>query len=150
VTSEPEPSSAEPDVEIVFPVEFSVRAVPISQQASAASRTAWKDQVSAAARERLQEGFWATTKVVSVTIYYFVAAEMVGDVDNIVKPILDALCKLIYLDDHQVERVLVQKFEPDRVFSFTNPTPKLAEALEQEPPVVYIRIDDDRSRESPT
>jgi hypothetical protein len=135
-------------VEILFPLEFIVAGVPVSQQASSASRAAWKDQVSTAARERLQEGFWATRGVVSVTIYYFPETEMEGDIDNIVKPILDALSALVYLDDGQVDRVLVQKFEPDRVFSFSSPTPTLAEALEQEAPLVYVRIDHDQSRGS--
>ncbi len=38
-----------------------------------------------------------------------------GDIDNIVKPILDALCHHIYMDDRQVQRLVVQKFEPDAV-----------------------------------
>ncbi len=42
---------------------------------------------------------------------------MQGDVDNIVKPILDALSKHIYNDDGQVERIWVQKFEPGRIFN---------------------------------
>jgi hypothetical protein len=70
---------------------------------------------------------------------------MEGDLDNILKPILDALCNLVYIDDHQVERLLVQKFEPGRLLSLFSPSPTLAEALEREGPMVYIRIDDDVS-----
>jgi len=50
---------------------------------------------------------------------------MTGDVDNIVKPILDAMTKFIYVDDQQVERVVVQKFEPDNIFTFSNPSETL-------------------------
>ena len=71
---------------------------------------------------------------------------MEGDLDNILKPILDALCALVYIDDQQIERILVQKFEPSRLMSFSDPTPALADALEREGPVVYVRIDDDVSR----
>ena len=57
---ETDPSELEPDIEIVFPLEFAIAGVPISHQASAFSQDAWKRRVSAAARARLQEGFWAT------------------------------------------------------------------------------------------
>lgn len=79
----------------------------------------------------------------AVTLYYLPAERMGGDVDNIVKPILDALSKHIYLDDGQVERVVVQKFESGNVFSFKQPTLRLAEALDGEKPLLYIRISDD-------
>ena len=46
----------------------------------------------------------------SSTLFYFPAVEMAGDIDNIVKPVLDALGKHIYVDDRQVHRVLVQNF----------------------------------------
>jgi hypothetical protein len=75
-----------------------------------------------------------------VTLYYLPDEPMQGDVDNIVKPILDALSSHIYIDDHQVERVVVQKFEPGNVFTFSRPTVKFAEALGGERPVLYVRV----------
>ena len=47
---------------------------------------------------------------------------MAGDIDNIVKPIMDALVSLAYMDDKDVERVIVQKFEPDLDWGFDDPT----------------------------
>ena len=72
---------------------------------------------------------------------------MVGDIDNIVKPILDAMTRFIYVDDGQVERVVVQKFEPDRIFSFSAPSPTLVDALAVEGSAVYIRISDNPHEE---
>jgi hypothetical protein len=72
---------------------------------------------------------------------------MEGDIDNIVKSILDALEKLIYVEDRQVARVWVEKYEPDSPASFSNPTATLAAALDAGTPVVYIRIDDITSKE---
>jgi crossover junction endodeoxyribonuclease RusA len=63
-----------------------------------------------------------------------------SDIDNIVKPILDALGKHIYVDDSQVERVVVQKFEPGNVFPFTAPTITLEEALNRPKPLLYVRL----------
>ena len=68
---------------------------------------------------------------------------MQGDVDNIVKPILDALSRHIYLDDQQIERVVVQKFELGFRFSFAKPSGALAEALRETEPVLYIRVSSD-------
>ena len=68
---------------------------------------------------------------------------MEGDVDNIVKPIMDALIGVAYPDDRLVERVLVQKFEPDIDWSFEEPSEMLLAALDTGTPVVYVRVDDD-------
>jgi len=126
-----------------LPIEFIVRGTAISLQASAQSKSAWKETVKAAGAEVIPGGSWALTDQVAVTIYYFPEGEMLGDVDNIVKPILDAMCKFVYVDDGQVERVVVQKFEQDRIFSFSNPSATLVDALGIEGPAVYIRISDD-------
>ena len=68
---------------------------------------------------------------------------MRGDLDNVVKLILDALKSHIYLDDQQVERLVVQKFEPGNVFPFSQPSGTLATALAEENPVLYIRLSTD-------
>lgn len=78
-----------------------------------------------------------------MTLYYFPAEPMVGDVDNIIKLVLDACSKHVYVDDIQVERIVVQKFEPDRVFAFSEPTPTLAEAVSMDKPILYVRISSD-------
>jgi crossover junction endodeoxyribonuclease RusA len=59
-----------------------------------------------------------------------------------VKTILDALSHHTYLDDHQVERLVVQKFEPGLVFTFKNPIETFASALGAERLVLYIRLSD--------
>lgn len=142
------PPVAEIDVDLAFPIEFFIEAVPLSLQASARSQETWWQQVENVARSAIPAGSWATQSPVLVTIYYFPNGQMTGDIDNIVKPILDALSPMIYLDDSQVDRVIVQKFESGRVFRITNPTPRLAKVLETEPPVVYIRVDDEASSDA--
>ena len=37
---------------------------------------------------------------------------MQGDIDNIVKPVLDALAQHIYIDDAQVERLVYKNSSP--------------------------------------
>ena len=49
----------------------------------------------------------------------------------------------VYSDDEQVERLVVQKFEPDKVYPFRNSTPVLDAALDAEKPIVYVKVTDD-------
>lgn len=132
--------------ETFYPLEFFIGATPLSLQAKAASKARWMEVVRDAARARIDAtnelGFVADGPF-GLTIYYFPNAPMVGDIDNIVKPIMDALIHLVYNDDRAIERVLVQKLEPGVDWSFAQPSEQLAGALLVTPPVVHIRIDDD-------
>ncbi len=67
---------------------------------------------------------------------------MHADIGNCAKPILDAMGMFVYVDDKQVERIVMQKFEPERPMEVRDePTPLLATALGAQIPVVYIKID---------
>jgi hypothetical protein len=133
-------------VEIAFPLEFIVSGTPVSLQAKRpASRVAWRERVKQASSGALPENHFSTFGPVSVTMFYFPNTAMQGDLDNIVKPVLDALCRHVYNDDHQVERVWVQKFEPEKVFPFSNPSQRLAAAIEGPKPLLFIRVTDDPS-----
>lgn len=89
----------------------------------------------------MPEGHFATQAPVKMKIYYFSDLPAEFDIDNIVKPIFDSLNKFIYVDDKQVERLVVQKFEPGRIFTFASPSPKLTETIEAEGPRTYLEID---------
>jgi crossover junction endodeoxyribonuclease RusA len=131
------------NVEIEFPVESLVRGTPLSLQAKRReSLLEWKARIIDASRSILPEGHFASKNPVAATLFYFPDAEMAGDIDNIVKPALDALGKHIYVDDRQVHRVLVQKFEPGNVFPFGSPSSTLKDALNKAEPVLYIRLSD--------
>jgi hypothetical protein len=131
-------------MEIEFPIEFIVQGRAVSLQAKrAATRDEWKERVKAASAAVIPQPHFASTDRIALTIYNLPAEPMQGDVDNIVKLILDALCRHIYIDDPQVERVVVQKFEPGNIFEFASPSETLAQALVATKPVVYIRISND-------
>jgi hypothetical protein len=136
-------------VEIEFPVEVIVQGVPLSLQASTASREAWKERIREAAKEELPEGHFAAEGPMRVCIYYFSDAPINVDLDNIIKPILDSFSKFIYLDDKQVERLEAQKFEPGRLFTFTSPSPRLAETIGADGPRVYLHVDVSTAGEVP-
>ena len=131
-------------MEIPFPIEFLVPGTPVSAQSKhAKSREGWKRRVREASLGALPEEHWAWHGRVAATLFFFPGEPMQGDVDNIVKLVLDALARHIYLDDGQVERVVVQKFEPQNLFPFAAPSARLAEALSGDKPILYVRLSDD-------
>jgi crossover junction endodeoxyribonuclease RusA len=131
-------------MEIAFPIEFLVSGTPVSLSSqNANAREQWKDRVKNASSRALPDPHFASTDRLAVTIYYFPAEPMQGDVDNIVKLILDGMCRHVFVDDQQVERVVVQKFEPGSIFSFTKPTPLMIEAINGPKPILYIRVSND-------
>lgn len=131
-------------MEIIFPIEFTVLGTPVSLQAKrAASKEQWKARVKDASASAIPQPHFVSDERIAVTIYYLPEERVEGDVDNIVKLILDALCKHIYIDDAQVERVVVQKFEPGNVFAFSGPSAAMVDALNGPKPVLYIRVSND-------
>ncbi|TAX87143.1 RusA family crossover junction endodeoxyribonuclease (plasmid) [Rhizobium leguminosarum] len=133
----------EPDL----PFEFIIPGTPLSLQASGYSKETWKAHVAQCARSALPEGSWLLTDPLSITIYIFPDGQLAGDVDNRVKPILDGMNRCVYDDDALVERIVVQKFEPEKVFVFGSPSARLSEALDAAKPVTYIRITKDLHEE---
>ncbi|MGX5848228.1 RusA family crossover junction endodeoxyribonuclease [Mesorhizobium sp. PL10] len=126
-----------------FPFDFIVYGTPPSlQRKGVKGKTGWKQAVKDACAPLLPEMHFATARPLGVTLYYFPDGEMEGDIDNIVKLTLDALCKYLYQDDHQIERVVVQKFEADRVFTFSSPSATLVDCALGDKPALYIRISD--------
>ncbi|MBK1624358.1 RusA family crossover junction endodeoxyribonuclease [Afifella marina] len=135
------------DEESLYPIEVVLRGTPISLQSkSSAHREAWKQRVRDATLSRREQVYQAALlddRPLAVTIYYFPSDPMEGDIDNIVKPIVDAMKGVSYLDDRSVERIAAQKFEPEEDWQCVAPTEQLAFALDMEPPVIYIRVEDD-------
>lgn len=130
----------------LYPLELFIEDVPMSLQASPRSKERWRGRVEETARIRVRETYelgFLDNRALSVTIYYFPSAVMEGDIDNIVKPILDSLKSVAYLDDKVVERVVAQKFEPEGGWEFSSPSDQLAAALDRPLPVVYIKVEDD-------
>jgi crossover junction endodeoxyribonuclease RusA len=135
-------------LEIEFPLEFIVFGTPVShQRGNRRAKAEWKQLVKNGSLSALPEAHFCTEQPLAVTLYYFPNGRMDGDIDNIIKPTLDALTKHIYFDDNQIERIVVQKFEPDRVFSFSAPSETLVACMLGRKPALYIQISDDLRRD---
>ena len=144
----------EPDISLPFPIEFVIRDTPRSHQGrNSKGKERWKQKVGEIAGTHvkvLREFYFIDQRPLALTIFYFPPTVMEGDVDNIVKLIADGMVAIIYPNDCLLERIIVQKFEPGVEAVFHSLTTTLERTVETDPPVVYIRIDDDLSwRELP-
>ena len=127
-----------PDILLEFVVPGTARC---HRAKRAASRERWQERVRNAAREGLSAGPFLLDTPVAVKIYFFPQAGMQADIDNCAKPILDAMSRFIHRDDRQVDRIVVQVFEPRRPFEIRDePTNCLAVALATEGPIVYVKV----------
>jgi hypothetical protein len=72
--------------------------------------------------------------------YFYDSVAM--DVDNIVKPIQDAIIGLAYVDDSQITDVLVRKRDLSGNFRVENITPTLAEGFGRGKEFLHIVVTD--------
>lgn len=93
----------------LFPFEFIIDGPPVSQQARRRDRLRlWKAIVRHEAEKEWPAGEPPFDGVAVLKVTYFYDAVSV-DVDNIVKPIQDALVGLVYIDDSQVSDMICRK-----------------------------------------
>lgn len=122
--------------------EFIVDGPPVSQQTRRRERLkAWKTTVRQEA-----EKYWSSEQKIATglmmlqIIYFYDAVAM--DVDNIVKPIQDAIIGLVYVDDDQVTDVLVRKRDLSGNFKVENMTSTLAEGFARGNEFLHIVVID--------
>lgn len=98
--------------------EFIVLGLPVGLQASGLRRTAWKANVRNSAAKYWNHGAQPVVQSLQVSIVHYYAASPVGDTDNLVKPILDALNGLVYVDDSLVTDVICRRRRIDTRYEF--------------------------------
>jgi crossover junction endodeoxyribonuclease RusA len=126
-----------------LPLEFFVVGIPVSLQGSARSKKEWQDRVRAAARAAIPPESWAFDAArLAVSVFYFPAEPLQGDVDNRIKPILDGMRPNVVVDDALFDRVVAQRIHPMAVVTFADPSPVLLAAMVSGEPTVYIRVDE--------
>ena len=99
----------------------------------------WIRTVRAAAQSEFQSRSQLTSQgiIVSITNYYTLSPP---DVDNIIKPLLDAMGMVVYADDSQVRKVVIEKVDLTSTNTIQNPSPLLATALENYSEVLHIIV----------
>ncbi|MEH2388503.1 MAG: RusA family crossover junction endodeoxyribonuclease [Nostoc sp.] len=130
--------------------EFIVDGPPVSQQARKRGKgnrlEDWKKTVLQEAEKYWSSEQKTATELVMLQITYFYDSDKM-DVDNIVKPIQDAIKGLAYVDDNQVSDLLVRKRNLSSNFRIENMTSTLAEGFARGNEFLYILVIDAPNQE---
>ncbi|MFQ4140003.1 RusA family crossover junction endodeoxyribonuclease [Nodosilinea sp. PGN35] len=114
----------------------------MSQQTRRRERLrAWQSVVRQEAEKYWASGQSAVTGLVMLQVTYFYDSVAI-DVDNIVKPIQDAIIGLAYIDDDQVTDVLVRKRNLSGNFKVENMTSILAEGFSRGNEFLHVVVID--------
>lgn len=131
-------------------LEFIVDGPPVSQQARKRGKgnrlQDWKKTVRQEAEKYWSSEQKTATGLVMLQITYFYDSVQI-DIDNIVKPIQDAIIGLAYVDDQQVSDLLVRKRNLSSNFRIENMTSTLAEGFARGNEFLYIVVIDAPNQE---
>ena len=123
----------------MIPFEFTIKGPPISQQAKSPSRRRWKTAVAAVASAKVQAGDIPTNDEVAIKITYYYEGDT-PDVDNIIKPIQDALIGIVYVDDAQVVQAISSKTRIDGSFQIRGASAELLLAFSNRDAFIHIVV----------
>ena len=132
---------------MTLPLEFCIVGAPRSQQASRLGLRAWQRRVRSEAERRWEGGAPFDGDVKIAITYFYNAAPM--DVDNIPKPILDALKGLAYHDDSQITDLACRKRAVGIRYNVGRESRVLNRALDTGEPFVHILVEESEGPEGP-
>jgi len=125
----------------LIPFEFIVTGSPVSLQTNnRAKLQEWKAKVGQIAAEAMPIGMPASSEPVQVIITHYCITQ-ISDLDNMIKPIVDAMKILVYVDDRQVTDLTVKRRKLQELVDFTAISPLIAEALAAGKEFIYVKID---------
>ncbi|MCY4373778.1 MAG: RusA family crossover junction endodeoxyribonuclease [Spirochaetaceae bacterium] len=129
-----------------MPFEFVIDGPPVSQQTRRRSRVReWTQEVQNVAESRWDTEPPVVGEVMVIITYLYKGASL--DVDNLPKPILDALKGLVYSDDAQVSDLLCRKRDLNGDLRIQNPSSVLLETLGHSERFLHIAVDNAPSQE---
>lgn len=124
------------------PFEFIVLGPPLSLQTKNRQRLQeWKARVRLAAAKRWKRRKRTTplTGSVSIEICYYYDREP-PDVDNIIKPIQDALAGLLFVNDKQVVDAAARKRNINHAFRVRGMSPVLASGFVAGEDFIHVKV----------
>lgn len=119
--------------------DFYVRGTPVSSQAKR-TKAAWKAKVASQCPS--SSGPPTATDVSVAITYYHDGAAPAVDIDNIIKPIQDAMIGIVYLDDRQVADVRATRINTAVARLISSASPHLIAQLAIPGDFVHIVVDD--------
>ncbi|MEU5995250.1 RusA family crossover junction endodeoxyribonuclease [Spirillospora sp. NPDC047418] len=124
-----------------LPWDFVVLGIPASVQSKSPTRRRWKTKVSTAALAAWTAGDPPLASKVQIHItFYHESAPL--DVDNMIKPIQDALCGIAYVDDAQLTDTHGHLRDINEPYRVRGMTPAQADGFVSGGPFVHVRIEE--------
>jgi crossover junction endodeoxyribonuclease RusA len=121
-------------------IEFCVQGGPVSAQTSQRDGLrAWKRRVTVACRQAWPKGRSPLEGDLTVKIAFY-RETVLGDVDNLTKPILDAMQSVVYANDRQVSDVTAARRDINARFRVRHISMPLATAFSRGEQFVHIRV----------
>lgn len=131
----------------MLPFEFILDGPPVSQQTRRRARLhEWKRKVREEAEKYWPSGELPHANQLMMTITYFYD-KVSMDVDNIPKPISDALNGLVYFDDEQLTDCLIRKRDTNADLRVENSSTILAEGFSRGSEFLYVVIEESPDQE---
>ncbi len=126
----------------MIPIEFTFEGPPLSLQSKNGTRKrAYKQTIENAARLVLPADFTLLSKNLEIKITYYYEDDA-PDVDNIIKPIQDALIGVIYLDDQQIADTRSRKRDINSSYKIRNVSVCLLQAFSNGQDFVHVKINE--------
>lgn len=127
--------------------EFTINGPPVSQQTRRRKRVKeWKHQVRQEAERNWPAGSTPLTGFLKLQVIYFYQDHEL-DIDNIVKPIQDALIGLIYDDDVQITDIVIRKRRLEQKLKVINSSLILEKGLSGNQEFLYIFVSESPKQE---
>lgn len=120
-------------------VEFVVPGPPISNQSQGTNLQAWRAAVQA---RKLWKAAPLLGNLKGIIINFHEGDKPSLDVDNMSKPILDAMQAIVYVDDRQVRQCEITHVRIDAPFVFAGASKAVVSAVQAAQQFVYVRIED--------
>lgn len=115
-----------------------VKGTPISHQSKSNSKLIWKEKVAQESRTKIPHPLSNDDIKIRITVYYNGIPTF--DIDNISKPICDALNGIAYEDDSQIQDRIARKRSLNSSYRIKGIKPELAVAMAEGDDFVSIEI----------
>ncbi len=121
--------------------EFVVLGPPVSNQSPGPNLTTWRGTVAGAATLGWPNPPLAG-ELKAVIINFYASTRPSVDVDNMSKPILDAMQNIVYADDRQIVQAEIAHLEIGAAFVILGVRPIIVRSIQSGNQFVYVRIED--------
>jgi Holliday junction resolvase RusA-like endonuclease len=122
-------------------LEFVVLGPPVSNQSPGPNLTTWCAMIAGEARLNWP-ALPLTGELKAIIINFYAGTKPSVDVDNMSKPILDAMQMIVYTDDRQIVQAETAHSKIAAAYSIVGVRPIIVAALQAGNPFVYVRIED--------